>query len=351
MIELSEETDFPAMGQSFSPFQVRASWDERMGWGQPVVEPFSEVRVNTAAPVLHYGQSVFEGMKAFASVDGDIRVFRMSDHAVRLRRSAKRLGLPEISDQFFAEAVSRAVWENLSDTPRTIGTSLYLRPLLYATHQSLGPAPARQAEFVVIAGPASTEFRPGQRARTAWASRDVARTSVGGTGDVKCAGNYAIGISVQQRAISQGFDQVIWMDPVELRYVEEMGSMNLFFVSEEDGRTVLTTPALSGSFLPGLTRASTIAVAEDLGMLVREERVDIAELRAAAESGRLTEAFGTGTAAFLTPLGGIADGQGTFRIADGKPGPVFLELWEHLMRVHHGLAPDPHGWLTSVAED
>lgn len=339
----------PVMGKEFADRMYRRTWTHASGWSPGGILDRTALPVGSAAPVLHYGQSVFEGMKAFARPDGSVAVFRVAEHAARFRDSAARLGLPEVSADDFLEALRDTVRANLGWVPRERGTSLYLRPFLFSSAEGLGPSPAAQAEFIVIATPSATEYAPGDRGRSAWAATGYSRSSPGGTGDVKCAGNYAPGIAVAREAAAHGFDQVLWMNPVDRDLVEEMGSMNLFFVYEEDGRTVLRTPRLSGTFLPGITRRSVIEWFRDRGEVVEEAPISLQRLRIDAEGGGLREVFGTGTAAFITPVTEIGDDQGRFAVGDGKPGRVTGEVWSGLLDIHTGASEDRLGWLTPVA--
>lgn len=342
----AEPSSLPKMGQEFTPHVARATWAIDEAWTEAQLVSHDEPgAIRTASPAIHYAQSVFEGLKAYIQPDGSPSIFRVEDHYQRLLRSAKRMALPEVPRSLFFDAIGRILSADANLIPREHGTSLYLRPVLYSTAEALGPRPATKAEFAVIASPASTQFRPGHSGSRALINREMARCAPGGTGDVKTSANYGSGIIAQSDAAKKGFDQIIWLDPEGNETVEEMGAMNLFCVEKVNEYIVLKTPALSGNFLPGITRDSLITVARNLGFEVREQEIHLDDLLSGVRSGRISEVFGTGTAAFIAPLISIADRNEEFTVADGKSWPVTQQLWRHLASIHHGMIEAPEGWL------
>jgi branched-chain amino acid aminotransferase len=337
-------------GQIFTDHMVTIRYTEGRGWHDAVLEPYGPVRLDPAAAVFHYGQEIFEGLKAFRTVDGQIVSFRPDANAARFNRSAKRMAMPEMPEDLFLAAIDALVTTDREWVPSTEGHSLYLRPFMFATQVGLGVnSPSKEYLFMLIAGPAGSYFAGGVRPVTVWLSEDYVRAAKGGTGEAKCGGNYAASFLAQAQAVEQGCDQVVWLDAVEHKYVEEMGSNNLYFVygSGDDAR--LMTPALTGSLLPGITRDSLLTVAADLGIPAREGTISVEQWRDGVAAGEITEVFGCGTAAVVTPLGKVKGKEGEFTIGDGQPGPVAMRIREALLAVQTGKAPDLHDWRRKIA--
>jgi branched-chain amino acid aminotransferase len=250
----------------------------------------------------------------------------------------------------FLEAANALVSQDYAWVPREVGQSLYLRPLMIATEAFLGVRPAHEYLFLLFASPAGVYFSKGLKPVTVWLSVEYVRAAPGGTGAAKVAGNYAASLLAQRHAEGEGCDQVVWLDAVEHRYVEEMGGMNIFFVYKEGGKTVLVTPELSGALLPGITRDSILQLARELGFEASERRISVEEWAAAAREGRMTEAFACGTAAVVTPIGRVKSRQGAYAIGDGETGPVATQVRKALLDIQHGLAPDRHGWMHAIGE-
>lgn len=335
-------------GRLFTEHMVVIPYRQETGWGTGILKPYGVLELDPAASVLHYGQAIFEGFKAFRQPDGGVAFFRPDANARRFRTSARRMAMPEMPEDLFIEAASLLVQHEREWVPGGEGESLYLRPLLVATEPALGVRPAREYLFVLFGSPAGSYFKAGIKPVSVWVSEDYVRAAVGGTGAVKCAGNYAASLLAQEQAWTKGCEQVVWLDAVERRNIEEMGGMNLFFVFREGDRTVLVTPQLTGTLLPGVTRDSLLRLAPDLGYATEERLVSLQEWKDSVKSGRLTEAFACGTAAVITPIGVLKDAQGELVIGGGETGPVAAHLRQTLLDIQRGRTADKHGWMHRV---
>ncbi|HEX8096132.1 branched-chain amino acid aminotransferase, partial [Jatrophihabitans sp.] len=318
-------------------------------WHQPEFSRLQNLSIHPGMVGLHYGQVAFEGLKAHRRADGSMVVFRPHEHARRFQTSTRRLAMPELPTEIFMGAVDQLVaadHERLSDDP---AHSLYLRPLMFATDPHLMLRPAENYRFLLMAFVAAGFFGDRVDGVSVLISRDYCRAIPGGTGDVKVAGNYAPSYLAQRQAQEAGCQQVVWLDAVERRWVEEMGGMNLFFVRDTGAGSEIVTPELTGSLLPGITRDTLLALAERLGYRTREERISVRQWQQESAEGRITEVFACGTAAVITPVSAVRDPvDGDWTIGDGQPGPVTLALRRALMDLHHGLIADPDGWLHPV---
>jgi branched-chain amino acid aminotransferase len=323
-------------------------YKEDEGWGRGVLQPYSSIPIDPAGSVLHYGQAIFEGLKVYHQSDGSIKTFRIEANAHRFNASARRLAMPELPIDLFLEAAELLVSQDRAWVPKSIGESLYLRPFMIATEAALGVRASNEYLFVLIASPAGPYFPQGVKPVTVWISEDFVRAAPGGTGFAKCAGNYAASLIAQLQAKEKGCDQVVWIDAIHRRYVEEMGGMNIFFVYEENGKPVVVTPVLTGTLLPGITRLSLLEVAKEIGYEVDERRVSIDDWEVDLREGRMTEVFACGTAAVITPIGTVKSNHGTWVIKEGQTGPVTTRLRETLLNIQHGIVPDTHGWLTKI---
>lgn len=338
----------PGHGDSFTDHAFRLRWSPEAGWRYPELIRLDEVSIHPATLGLHYAQVVYEGLKAYRQTDGSMAVFRPREHARRFQRSARRLHMPELPERMFLHAISRLVQADeafLSGDPEH---SLYLRPLMYGSDVSLMLRPSEHYDFLVMAFVAGGFFGNGVQTIAAWVCREHSRAFPGGTGDVKVAPNYAPTLPAGQRAKAAGCQQVIWLDATERRWLEEMSGMNIFVVRGAGTGAEVVTPALSGSLLPGITRASLLTLAARLGYRAAEERISVEQLRAECAGGRITEMFACGTAAVVTSVGRITDGEDTWPVGDGTPGPVTTALRRQLVDLHHGAAADPDGWLHPV---
>jgi len=335
----------PGFGTKFSEHMVTIEWNEAHGWHDAVIGPREPISLDPASAVLHYAQEIFEGLKAYRHPDGSLALFRPYANASRFNASARRMAMPEMPEDLFVDSVRRLVEADREWLPPIEGGSLYLRPFMFASEVFLGVRPAKEYKYVVIASPAGNYFKSGSPAVSIWVSEGYTRAAPGGTGAAKCGGNYAASLVPQAEAIAKGHDQVVFLDAVENKWIEELGGMNLYFVFE-DG--TLLTPPLSGTILPGITRDSILTLARDEGLTVREERYGIDQWRADAQSGRLTETFACGTAAVVTPVGQVASRSGTFTIGSGGPGQTTVKLKDRLVAIQRGEAPDPHGWVVRL---
>jgi branched-chain amino acid aminotransferase len=335
----------PGFGRTFTDHMARVRWTAADGWHDAQITPYAPIPMDPATATLHYGQTIFEGFKAYRQPDGGIATFRPEENAKRFQRSARRLALPELPVEAFLEAADLLIRTDEAWVPSGGENSLYLRPFMFATEVGLGVRPAADVTFLVIASPAGAYFPRGVHPVTIWLSEDYTRAAPGGTGAAKCGGNYAASLLPQQEAIANECDQVLFLDAVERRWVEELGGMNVFFVLD-DG--VMVTPELSGSILEGVTRESVMELAREMGHKVEERRVDIDEWREGASTGRITEVFACGTAAVITPLGRLKWRGGELTVGDGSTGPVTLGIRQALLDLQHGHRADDRGWLHRV---
>src|SRR5277367_3791534 len=293
----------PGFGRYHTDHMVSIDYTDEQGWHNARVTGYGPIELDPSAIVLHYAQEVFEGLKAYRWADGSIVSFRADTNAARLRSSARRLAIPELPAELFIESLRQLVALDNGWVPRAGGEdALYLRPFIIATEPGLGVRPARQYRYLLIASPAGAYFKGGINPVSVWVSTEYVRACPGGTGAAKFGGNYAASLLAQAEAAENGCDQVVWLDGVERRFVEEMGGMNLFFVLGSGGTARLVTPELSGSLLPGITRDSLLQLAIDAGYSVEERKIDIDEWQKKAGVGEITEVFACGTAAVITPV-------------------------------------------------
>jgi branched-chain amino acid aminotransferase len=340
----------PGFGQFFTDHMATVRWSSGKGWHDAKVEPYAPVPLDPATSVLHYGQAIFEGLKAYRQPDGSIAAFRPDANARRFRSSARRLAMPELPEEIFLESLREYVAADARWVPSAEGETLYLRPFMISTEIGLGlHSPSHEYLYLVIGSPAASYFSGGVKPVSVWLSTEYIRAAPGGTGSAKCAGNYGASFVAQAQAVEQGCDQVVWLDAVERRWVEEMGGMNLFFVFGSGPDAYLVTPELTGTLLAGVTRDSLLALARDLGHRVEERRISTEEWEKASASGELTEVFACGTAAVITPVGRVKHADGGFTVADGTPGEVTMKLRERLTGVQTGTLPDPHGWMHTLS--
>jgi branched-chain amino acid aminotransferase len=306
--------------------------------------------LDPATNFIHYGQAIFEGMKAYKHADGHIRTFRPMKNAERFRSSARRLAMPEIPAELFIESLVQLATIDGDWVPADPEKSLYLRPFMFSTEVGLGVKPADAYQYLLIASPAGAYFPRGVAPVSVWLTPDYVRAAVGGTGEAKCAGNYAASLIAQAEASLHGCDQVVWLDAKEHEWVEEMGGMNLFFVFGTGDSARLVTPPLSGSLLPGVTRDSILIMArQDLGIPVAEEPISVDQWKRGAQSGEISEVFACGTAAVITPVGEVKSAQGAWTVADGGAGPITMRLRNALLGVQNGQDPDKHAWMFELA--
>lgn len=331
-------------GRFFSDHMFLAEWNGGQGWSGAHIVPYGPLSLDPAAAVLHYGQAVFEGLKAYRGTDGVVRIFRLHDHVMRLARSADRLCMPPPDRHLAAEGIRTLVRTDSGWVPDEPGSALYLRPAIVATEPFLGVRPAMNYLFLVIASPVDSYYGGGMRPVRIWIETEDVRACAGGLGEAKTGANYAASLRAAEKAKERGFDQVLWLDSRERKYLEEVGTMNLFL---DLGREVITPP-LQGSILGGVTRDSVLQLLKADGIPVTERPVSLDELAGAHSSGRLKEVWGTGTGAVISPVGEFSCEGKQMKIGSGNIGPLATRLYHQLTAIHHGEMPDRFGWMSEV---
>ncbi len=332
-------------GNHYTDHMFVMDYTEGQGWHSPRIEPYHPISLDPAAMVFHYAQESFEGMKAYRTADGRVLLFRPEKNAARLQSTHKRLCIPEIPVEDFVQAVRALVHEDKDWVPSAPDTSLYLRPFTIATEAHLGVKPSNTYQFIIIASPSGAYYEEGMSPVKIYVEDEYVRATPGGTGFIKCGGNYAASLAGQMKAHDLGYSQVLWLDGVERKYVEEVGSMNCFF--KIDG--VIRTAPCVGTVLPGITRMSCIELLRKWGYEVDcETRLPIADVMAAAKNGTLEEVFGTGTAAVISPVGELRY-EGEVATVNGfQTGPVTQRLYDTLTGIQWGKIPDEMGWTQEV---
>ncbi|MCT2592620.1 branched-chain amino acid aminotransferase [Streptomyces sp. N2-109] len=339
----------PGFGRHFTDHMVTVKWTEGRGWHDAQLQPYAPLQIDPANMTLHYAQTIFEGLKAYRQRDGSVATFRPDANARRFQNSARRLGMPTLPEETFVEACDLLVRQDRKWVPSEPEQSLYLRPFMFASEVGLGVKPANEYLFMVIASPAGAYFPRGVKPVSVWLSEEYVRAAPGGMGEAKTGGNYAGSLVAQAEAAEQGCDQVVWLDALERRWIEEMGGMNLCFVRGSGPGATILTPELTGTLLPGITRDSLLAIAQDLGYGVEETRISTDGWREGNADGTLTEVFACGTAAVITPVGQVKSARAEWTVGDGQPGSVTTQLRETLLALQTGEAPDPHGWMHPVS--
>ena len=331
-------------GKIFTDHMFVMNYTEGQGWHDARIVPFEKISLSPAAMVFHYGQEMFEGMKAYRGADGKIYLFRPDMNAKRANSSNKRLCIPHIDENDFVEAVKAVVSVDRDWIPTAEGTSLYIRPFVIATDEFLGVAPSKTYLFIIILSPSGAYYESGLKPVGIWIEDEYVRAVKGGMGFAKTGGNYAASLIAQVKAHDDGYSQVLWLDGVERKYIEEVGAMNIFF--KIDGKIV--TPMLNGSILPGVTRDSVINLCKHWGMDVVEKRISVDELLCAQHSGKLEEVFGTGTAAVISPVGKLRYKDEVMTIGNGEIGPVSQKIYDTVTDIQWGKAEDPLGWRVEI---
>nr|WP_123692989.1 branched-chain amino acid aminotransferase [Stella humosa] len=337
----------PGFGRVFTDHMVVINYTEGRGWHSARVEARKPFLIDPASAVLHYAQEIFEGLKAYRTPSGGAAMFRPEANARRFHNSAERMAMAPLPESLFLESVRQLVQVDRDWIPSADVGTLYLRPFMIASETFLGVKPSAEYMYMVIASSVGSYFKGGGDGVTVWVSQHDTRAASGGTGAAKCGGNYAASLRAQAEAVRNGCDQVVFLDAVERRRVEELGGMNVFFVFQDGS---LLTPPLDGTILPGITRDSIIKLARDAGIAVREGQYTLDEWRADAASGKLQEVFACGTAAVITPIGRIRNPEGEFvaGAAGTAGGPVTQRLRKTLVDIQQGKAADPHGWVHTV---
>lgn len=323
-------------------FIMRYSTDK--GWHSPEIKEYENFTISPAATVLHYAQEVFEGMKAYRTPEGNINLFRSKDNFARMNRSAKRMAMPAFDEEFANQALKRLVEIESDWVPSSDGTSLYIRPNYIAMDPYVGVRAADTYLFYIMAGPVGAYYAHGMAPTKILIEKEYTRSSKGGTGFAKTGGNYAASLLAGQEAHQKGCDQVLWLDVGERKYVEEVGSMNIMFVIDD----VLVTPPLDGTILAGITRDSVLKLAKAKGIPVEERKISVDEIKEKAKTGELTEAFGTGTAAVISPVGTFLYGDEEIQIAGGKMGDMAADFYKTLTDIQYGRAKDDFSWITTI---
>lgn len=336
--------DALGFGKYFADHMLLVDWTEGRGWSDARIVPYGPLELDPAASVLHYGQAMFEGLKAYRQADGRIALFRPDRNAHRMASGAARLSIPAIDETLFVQGIAQLVATDADWVPSAPGTALYIRPTIIATEPFLGVRASKSYLFYVITGPVGAYYAGGLKPVRIWVERERVRAVKGGIGAAKAAANYVASLQVAEQARARGCDQVLWLDAIEHEYVEEVGTMNLCLVI--DG--ALVTPPLGGSILPGITRETVLTIARDWGLPVQERLVSFTEVREAHARGTLQEVFGVGTAAVVSVVGTLASEDGDLVINGGEPGPIAQRLYDAITRIQYGLDPDPRGWRVVI---
>ena len=331
-------------GTIFTDHMFVMDYNKEEGWNNPQIIPYGEITIAPSAMVFHYGQEMFEGLKAYKTDDGRILLFRPIKNIERANQSNSRLCIPEIPEDIFLEALKRLVDIDQDWIPTEEGTSLYIRPFVIATDPFLGVRPSDTYKFMIILSPSGPYYPEGLNPVKIWVEDEYVRAVKGGIGYAKTGGNYVASMKAQEKAHREGYSQVLWLDGIERRYVEEVGAMNIFF--KIDGKVL--TPALSGSILPGVTRATVIDLCREWGYPVEEKRIDVEELYEAHKQGKLEEVWGTGTAAVISPVGVLRWKDHIMAINDGSIGELCQKLYDTVTGIQRGRIEDTYGWTVEV---
>ncbi len=331
-------------GKIFTDHMFTMDYEPEKGWHNPKISPYGPLELDPATSVFHYGQAIFEGLKAYRTSDNRVLLFRPEKNMERINKSNDRLCIPPIDVDFCVEALKTLVNLDREWVPAAPGTSLYIRPFIIATEPAIGLKPSSTFKFIIIMSPVGAYYPQGIKPVSIWVETDYVRAVRGGTGFAKASGNYAGSLKAQKLAEEEGYIQVLWLDAIEKKYIEEVGSMNVFFKINDE----IVTPKLEGSILPGITRASVIELMKSWGMTVVERKISIEELYEAYNNNTLEEAFGTGTAAVISPIGELGWNGKTIDICKGKIGEVSKRLYDTLTGIQTGRIEDTFGWTVEV---
>ncbi len=331
-------------GTIFTDHMMLMDFDQEKGWNNARVEPYQKLIMDPAAMVLHYSQTIFEGLKAYRTESGKIQLFRPKDNIKRLNTSARKMCIPEMDEDFLFESLKKLI--NLEErwVPREPGTSLYIRPTVIAVDPYVGLRSSNTYLFYIILSPVGAYYAEGFNPVKIWVSKDYVRAIRGGVGDAKTGGNYAASLKATEEANKNGYTQVLWLDGVEQKYIEEVGAMNIFFIIDDE----IITPMLSGSILPGITRDSVISLAKKWGMKITERRISIDEIVEAHENGKLKEVFGSGTAAVISPVGEIKYGDKEMVIEGGEVGELSQKFMDSITDIQYGRVDDDMNWVIEI---
>ena len=331
-------------GKYFTDYMFEMDYLPQQGWVDPEIKPYGKISIEPSSMVIHYGQTVFEGLKAYLSDNGDVLLFRPQKNVERLNQSSDRLCIPPLDEEMAMKAIVEHVKANKDWIPTTEGSSLYIRPHVFSTEESLGVAPSNSYKFMVISSPVGAYYSEGFSPVKIYIEDKFVRAVRGGIGAAKAAGNYAASIKAQVIAKEKGFSQVLWLDGVEQKFIEEVGTMNVFFKIKNE----IVTPELNGSILAGITRDSAITILKDFGYNVTERKVSLDEIMKALQNGDLEEAFGTGTAAVISPIGEMYYKGESVKINNGEVGPLTSKLYDTLTGIQSGKIEDKYGWTIKL---
>lgn len=331
-------------GTVFTDHMLSMDYNPEKGWHNSRIEPFSDLSLSPATMTLHYGQAIFEGLKAYKTKDGNIQLFRARDNFERLKKSAKGLCMPELDVDIAMESLKKLLKIEKDWIPETLGTSLYIRPTVIATDPFLGVRASHTYKYFVILSPVGAYYAEGFSPVKILICTDHVRAVRGGVGEYKTAGNYAASLYASEKAKKEGYAQVLWLDGVELKYIEEVGAMNIFFVINDE----LITPSLNGSILPGITRDSVIKLAKKWNMNISERKISMDEIIESHKNGSLQEVFGSGTAAVISPVGEIKYQDNVMQIGDGTPGKMAVKFNNAITDIQYGKAEDTENWVEKV---
>ncbi len=342
----AEKPDSSALGfgKIFTDHMFIMDYSQEKGWHDARIVPFGRLSIHPASTVLHYGSEIFEGLKAYRKEDGSVQLFRPLENIRRMNRSADRMCLPQIPEEDALEALTKFIEFEQDWVPSAPGTSLYIRPFMFGNDESLGVHSVKNATFIIITSPVGSYYKEGINPVKIMIESEDVRAVRGGTGEAKCGGNYAASNRAGERAERLGYSQVLWLDGVERKYIEEVGAMNVMF--KIDGEIV--TPKLGGSILPGITRKSIIELLSSEGYKINERQISIDELAEALETGKLEEAWGCGTAAVVSPIGELCYKDKKYAINDGKIGATTQHLYDTLTGIQWGKIEDKFGWTYAI---
>jgi len=331
-------------GKYFSDHMFIMEYDETRGWHNARIIPYQPLVLDPAALTFHYGQTIFEGLKAYHGKDNGIYLFRPKDNIKRMNNSAKRLCMPKVDEDFVVNVIKKLVLIEKDWIPQSHGTSLYIRPVMIASEPALGVRASSEYIFYIIVGPVGSYYPEGMDPIKIYVSDKFVRAVKGGMGEAKAGGNYAASLYAAEEARKKGYSQVLWLDAISRKYIEEVGAMNIFFYFED----ALVTPSLSGSILPGITRDSVITIAKDWGIKVEERMLEIDEVIEGIQKGRLKEVFGSGTAAIISPVGELYYKGNSHIVNNGEIGELTKRLFDEIMSYQYGEKQEPYGWVERI---
>jgi len=336
--------DSLGFGQVFTDHLFEMDYDSKKGWHNPVIKPVQNISMHPATMFIHYGQSIFEGMKAFRNDDGDIVMFRPEEHIARLNRSAKRICIPEVDEQFLLNVLKEIITIDKDWIPAKEGESLYIRPFIYGSDSFLGVKVASEYKLIILLSPVGAYYSEGFKPVKIQVQDDYVRAVRKGLGECKCPANYAASLLAAEEARKKGFSQVLWLDAVELKYIEEVGTMNIFIRFKDE----VATPELTGGILPGITRKSVIQILKDMGEKISERLISIDEVVNEYKKGNVLEIFGTGTAAIISSVGWLKYKDMEMVFNNGQPGELAVKLFDEITSIQYGRKEDTNNWITYV---